>query len=299
LQQVKSIYRVPANVLLLLDTGGELNRAKDVRLTREIAINLVSSLKKDDQLSVVQVNNRVELVQNWTTDQRQVIQSLHNKLLPGKRTTLAAGLLSAVEQLKKTPSGNQHLILISDGINAESNQAGFDAALKTLIGANITVHVISYTLLGLKAKKPNVTRPRVESITPKDVINTTPRTRRPQDSTPDLREILDMRGSGAVVDLERLLRRGKSIKKDLQQREKEFGALTEETGGGFWLPASAEEMLRQAVEVAEMVDSQYVITYTPQRPVNGKIGEYLKIDVVSRRVGLKVRARRGYLAKTS
>ena len=87
------------------------------------------------------------------------------------------------------------------------------------------------------------------------------------------------------------------LKKDLEQSEKEFGVLAEETGGGLWLPVSAEEMIHQAVEGAQMVDSQYVITYKPQRSINTEAGEYLKIDVISRRVGLKIRARRGYLAK--
>jgi VWFA-related protein len=296
-QQLKSIYRIPANVLLLLDTGGELNLAKNVRLTREIAMRLVSSLNKEDQINVIQVNNPVELVQDWTAEKSKVIRSLRNKLLSGKRTVHAQGIVAAVEQLEKTPVGNRHLILISDGIDSQSDRAEFAEALKGLVEANITTHVISYTSLGLSAKKPNVTRPRIESITPKDVINSTPRTRRPQDRTPDLREILEMRGSGVVVDLDRLFRRGKSIKKELEQREEEFGALAEETGGGVWLPISAEEMMKQAVEVAQEVDSQYVVTYALQRSISAEAGAYLKIDVISRRVGLKIRVRRGYLAK--
>lgn len=36
-QPLKSVYRTHASVLLLLDTGEELNRAKNVRLTREVA----------------------------------------------------------------------------------------------------------------------------------------------------------------------------------------------------------------------------------------------------------------------
>jgi hypothetical protein len=102
---------------------------------------------------------------------------------------------------------------------------------------------------------------------------------------------------GVVVDIERLFRRGTSFKEELERREKELGHLTVETGGGFWLPASAEGMIQQAVEVAQEVDSQYVVTYALQRPVSAEAGEYLKIDVISRRVGLKIRARRGYLAK--
>ena len=295
-QQIKSIYRIPAHVLLLLDTGGELNLAKNVRLTREIAINLVSSLKNEDQINVIQVNNRVELVQNWTAEKAEVIRSLNNKLLSGKRTALAEGIVAAIEQLKKTPLGNRHLILISDGIDSQSDGAAFAQALKNLIEANITTHVISYTSLGLMAKKAAITRPREKSVIPEEVIMTLPRMRMPNDNRPDQREILERKG-GTVVSIDRLFRRGLSIKGELERREKEFGNLAEETGGSLWLPASAEEMRQQAIEAAHKVDSQYVITYRPQRPLNAQAGEYLKIDVISRRVGLKVRARRGYLVK--
>jgi VWFA-related protein len=295
LQQLKSIYRIPTNVLLLLDTGGELNLAKNVRLTREVAINLVSNLKNDDRISVIQVNNGVESVQNWTTEKSEVIRSLNNKLLAGKRTALAQGIATAVEQLKETPAGNRHLILISDGIVSQNEGTLLALALKNLIEANITTHVISYTSLGLTAKKPPVTRPREKSFTPLEAILALPRMKMPNDNRPDLRDILEAKG-GTVVSIDRLFRLGTSIKGDLQRREVEFGSLTEETGGGLWLPGSADEMINQAVEVAQKVDSQYVITYRPQRSIKAKAGEYLKLHVISRRVGLNVQARRGYLA---
>ena len=123
-----------------------------------------------------------------------------------------------------------------------------------------------------------------------------PRMKMKNDNRPDLKDILEAKG-GTVVDIDRLFGLGPSIKEELERREKEFGSLTAETGGGFWVPSSADEMIRQAVEVAQEVDSQYVVTYALQRPVNAEAGEYLKIDVISRRVGLKIRARRGYLAK--
>ncbi len=296
LRPLKSIYRIPASVLLLLDTGGELNLAKNVRLTRETAIGLVSSLKKEDQINVIQVNNRVELVQDWTANKSEVIRALQNKLLSGKRSALARGIDVAVEQLEKTPMGNRHLVLISDGIDSQTDGAEFTRALAGLMEANITTHVISYTSLGLTAKKPPVSRPRLKSAIPEEAIIPLPRMRRPNEKRPDPKDILEAKG-GTVIDLDRLFRRGAGIKEELKRREKELGGLAEETGGGFWLPVSAEEMIQQAVEVAEVVDSQYVVTYALQRPVNAEAGEYLKIDVISRRVGLKIRARRGYLAK--
>lgn len=296
LRPLKSIYRIPANVLLLLDTGGELNLAKNVRLTRETAIEFVSSLKKEDQISIIQVNNRVESVQDWTADKSEAVRSLRSKLMSGKRSALAQGIDAAVERLEKTPLGNRHLVLISDGIDSQRDGAELARALSGLIEANITAHVLSYTSLGLTAKQPPVSRPRLKSAIPEEAIVPLPRMRRPNEKRPDPKDILQAKG-GTTIDLERLFRRGAGIKEELKRREKELGSLAEETGGGFWLPFSAEEMIEQAVEVAEEVDSQYVVTYALQRPVSAEAGEHLKIDVISRRVGLKIRARRGYLAK--
>jgi len=294
-QQLKSVYRIPASVMLVLDTGGEQNLSKDVRLTRAVAIALVSGLRKDDQIAVMQVNNRVELVQHWTTAQEEVIRALNHKLLPGKRSALAAGLVGAVEQFERIPSGNSHLVLVSDGVERGGIQPDLDEAVKALIAANITLHVISYTSLGLKEPKPSPTRPRVKSAVAKELITAMPHTRFKKDPTPDLRTMMETKG-GMVLDVDRLFRRN-GIRSALAQREDEFEILTEETGGSLWLPATSADMIRQGTEVAQTVDSQYVVSYKPLRPMNSaKPNEYRRTDVISRRVGLKVNARRGYVA---
>jgi len=88
------------------------------------------------------------------------------------------------------------------------------------------------------------------------------------------------------------------LKEQLEQREAEFGELAAETGGALWLPSTADEMLRQAAEAAREIDSRYVVTYKPRRPLaEAKAGEYRKLDVLARRQGLVVRSRRGYVAR--
>jgi hypothetical protein len=63
-----------------------------------------------------------------------------------------------------------------------------------------------------------------------------------------------------------------------------------------WLPETVSEMMSEAAEAAHDIDSQYVVTYKPQSPLaEAKPGEYRKLDVISRRVGLRVRSRRGYV----
>src|SRR5688572_347929 len=48
-QLLKSVYRTPASVMSLVDTGEELNRAKNTRLTREVGTALISGLQTGDQ----------------------------------------------------------------------------------------------------------------------------------------------------------------------------------------------------------------------------------------------------------
>jgi hypothetical protein len=56
-------------------------------------------------------------------------------------------------------------------------------------------------------------------------------------------------------------------------------------------------MIEQAREVAREVDCQYVVTYRPRKPLtDAKPAEYRRLDVIARRVGLRVRSRRGYVA---
>lgn len=294
-QLVRSVYRIPATVLLVLDTGGELNVAKNVRLTREVALAIVYTLRKEDRIAVMQINNRIELVQDWTTDQSKLARSLNHKLISGKRSALAAGLDAAIGYFKGVPYGNSHLILVSDGIAPGGGDNNIKQSVNNLIAANITVHVISYTSLGLRTKRAIPTRPRVKSAVDKNLIMALPSTRFKEDPTPDLKTLMETKG-GFVIDLE-LLFRHKEIKAELREREKEFVTLSEETGGSVWFPLSAGEMIDQATEVARSVDSNYVISYKPLRPFgSATVNDYRRVDVISRRVGLRVKARRGYVA---
>jgi hypothetical protein len=123
-----------------------------------------------------------------------------------------------------------------------------------------------------------------------------PHTHDPRDpKVYDMKDILQAKG-GVTVDVDRLFRRS-GTKNEMAQRELEFTQLAKETGGVAWLPETVNEMMSQAVEAARDIDSQYLVTYKPQRPLaEAKPGEYRKLDVISRRVGLRVRSRRGYVA---
>ncbi len=296
-QQLKSVYRMPASVMLVLDTGEELNRAKNVRLTREVAASLIGRLQNDDQIAVMQVNNRIELLQPWTTAKSDALKSL-DQLIPDKRTVLLKGLLASLEQFGKVQPGNSHLVLVSDGVGQAGVQSDLSEAYEALIAANVTLHVISYAALGAKVSAPEPTRPRVKSAVAPELIEALPRTQYKGDPTPDLKSHMKNKG-GALLDIDLLFRR-KGIKPQLIERSKEFLLVTDETGGNLWLPSSADQMIREARDVAEDIDSQYVMSYRPVPPwASSKTFEYRTIDVLSRRADLTVKARRGYVVKST
>ena len=199
--------------------------------------------------------------------------------------------------ISATRDANRHLVVVSDGVAPAGRGPALSAALKELAAADVTVHVISYTALGRAAPGPKLTRKRERGPLPEEGVMSLPRTRRRENPAPDLRDINEAKG-GRVVDLDRLFGRGLPPRGELERREAEFEQLTEETGGTLSLPTTAAELLAQAAGVAGEVDAHYVVTYKPSRPVaDARPGEYRKLDVIPRRLGLAVRTRRGYFVK--
>lgn len=298
-QQVRGVFRVPADVLLVLDTGGEANPAKRVRLTREAAAAFVDALRPEDRLAVWQVGERVEELSGREAGRAGALKALRERLFPGRRSALAEGLRAALGHLQKTPAGNRHLVLVSDGLDPTGGGLALTESFRQLAAADVTVHVLSYTAIGRKAPGPPVTRKRGRGPLPHEGVEALPRTKRRENPAPDLRDINEAKG-GTVIDLDRLFGGDRRPRAELERREAEFESLTDETGGTLALPATAEEMVAQAGAVAREVDSRYVVTYKPLRPVaDAPAGEYRNLDVLARRLGLIVRARRGYLVKRS
>jgi hypothetical protein len=90
-------------------------------------------------------------------------------------------------------------------------------------------------------------------------------------------------------------RKRKEYERATQASETLLGEIAQESGGQIFLPDSAEALMSQAEKISRDIGSQYVITYRPKRPLaDAKPGEYRKVEVASRRVGLYLRSRRGY-----
>jgi VWFA-related protein len=297
-QQIKSVRHVPASVLILLDMGGEMSVAKSTKSTREIALRLLGKLKEGDSLSVMQFSERVEVLQDWTPDKTAIARVLNTKLSGGRRARLSEGIMAAVERLKAVPAGSRHLVIISDGVETPGGKIKYEDAVKQLVATQATVHVISYSALVRAAIEKRYRKGVFKGGTgvPKD---TNPLSNPVANGDPTKPPGPVSSGSYPLfsIDTDRKMRRWfRDYATATVASEQRLTALVAESGGRISAPQSIDDMLKQSDEVAREIGAQYVVTYRPARPLSeSKPGEYRRIEIASRRLGLHLSARRGYV----
>jgi VWFA-related protein len=294
-QQIRSIQHLPANVLLLLDTGNMLG-LKDTNLTREVAMRIISTLHQGTRLAVMQFATKPELLQSWTTDRAAIAKVLKTKLSSGKSSRLASAIAAATDQFKDTPAGTRHVILITDGVDAPGGRVTMASALKQLNSIQVSVHIISYTVLERQTLQTQTKVIRGGDGVQRDanpasnpVANGDPTLPPGTTRTPGFKI--------ATIDTDVAMRRKrKEYERATRDSEEQLIAIAAESGGRILLPDSRESLLSQAESVSRDIASQYVVTYRPTRPLaSAKSGEYRKVEVASRRVGLYLRSRQGYV----
>jgi VWFA-related protein len=293
-QQIKSVRHIPANVLLILDTGGEANGlaglSKKTSTTSDVALRVVSRLRKGDRIAVLQSSNQAELVQPWTNDVDQIVRVLKWKLFATKRSRIFETMTKAAQLLSDQPEGSRHVILITDGVESPGGKVAVNEAIKQLVASRATVHIISYTefVRQQNDKKPaditvGMPPPSSDPIAANDPTRPNGTTRPPSFG-------VAIRFDPAMTKVR------KAYEAETRKSERWLTDLAVETGGRIFLPISTEEMIAKGDEVASDIGAEYVVTYRPTRPLaEAKPGEYRKVQVASRRVGLYLRSRRGYV----
>ncbi|MCV4683822.1 hypothetical protein OFB94_29500, partial [Escherichia coli] len=72
----------------------------------------------------------------------------------GRRSMLLDALRFATAFLRKSSPDNKHLILITDGTDSAGRNLEVEAAFRSILSTDISVHVISYTKLELNDITP-------------------------------------------------------------------------------------------------------------------------------------------------
>lgn len=284
LHQANIIQHIPARVLILLDTGGESRVAKDFKTTRDTAKSLIDRLQSNDQVALMQYHDKIELISGWTSDKTQLYNALDKKMKFGSRSRFTDAIHEATDFLQKANTENRHLVLIGDGLDSAANQEQKAAAIRNLTAINVNVHVLSYT-----AMEQQVVEERRKSVTGggRSAVNLPPGAGDPNPSVVRGVPIVTINTDRAMM--RKIKERGEALKKS----EQDLTRLTEDTNGVFYLPADRDEMILKTGSLARNIDSQYVVTYTPKRPLNeSPNGEVRTVEVTSKRDNVIIQGKR-------
>ena len=292
--RIESIRRVPASVMLVLDMGGEMRVAKSLQTTQAAAANLIRRLSNEDRVAVIQYSDRAEVLSEWETKDA-ALEAVAKKLGFGRRSQFVEALATATKMLNRREPQNRHLVLITDGLDSAAEKAERDAVLEKLLEANVSVHVLSYTAM---EQKGNASRSVVlkggDGRIPKRV-DENHKISLPQ----PIQDLMNMPRLGSINTDREMIKRARRQESDLRESQTQLNDLAVKTGGTFALPDSDGQIVAKAGEIAQTIDSNYVVTYVPKRPLDeATAGERREIGVVSRRVGLKVEARRVFVVPT-
>lgn len=288
LNQASSIRRIPANVLILMDMGGEMRAAKSFSQTKDTAKSLINALKPEDSVALMQYSDKAEIIAEWTNDKAVATNLLATKANFGRRSVFVDALEQATKFLQKTPLDNRHLILITDGTDSFSNSLKRKTAMDKLLATDINVHVISYTQMELADIEPRTkgtSKTPLPNAMPPEIVAGMPQ---------GVRDMMNARGNGVIINTDReFLKKMRERKAALVESEKYLNDVARDTNGEFVAPLTKEEMLEKTALVTRFIDSSYVVTYVPKRPLqDSKPGEVRNIVVTSRRPDLDVQAHR-------
>jgi Ca-activated chloride channel family protein len=254
-----SLRQVPVDVVLMIDASSSaLENLDDFSRAAE---GFATHLAADDRISLIQFDDRVLLLQDWTRSLLQLRRAL-KRIVPGMFTRFHDAVLLASKDQKPRASARHAIIVLTDGID---NAAGatFQAALRGALQSQTAVYVISNT--------------QIERTEKQRELNTL------------------LSGSQASVKFNQLhigdLQMGLAA---LDSSEKNLTELASSTGGRLYRPNSFQDLESVYSEVANELRHQYGLYYSPLN--KKRDGQFRRVQVETTTPDHKATSRIGYYA---
>lgn len=217
-----NIREAPINVILLLDASGSIYA--ESKSIRDAALRFAQQLRPTDRISVIQFADKVELIQDWTSNISDIKHAINWRYRPGQATHLWDALFLATDEKFAQVEGRKAIIILTDGDDTQS-RVSREQAYRATIKSGASVYIVS----------------KAQAIT-----------KRLQRENAGLKGRLTGTKAQAALLVERL----KSAQTNLDE-------LAQKTGGKLYSPLKAEDLSSAYSQVAEEFKHQYLITYIP------------------------------------
>jgi len=136
--------QLPVALSLLIDTSASME--DKLRLAQEAAIGFIRRMKPDDIAQVIDFDNRVSILQQFTSD-RPALEAAIRQTVPNGSTSLHNAIYISLKELKKvraTSSGDvrrQAIVVLSDGEDT-SSLVPFEEVLDLAKRSEVIVYAI-------------------------------------------------------------------------------------------------------------------------------------------------------------
>jgi Ca-activated chloride channel family protein len=143
-QEIKffSKDQVPVSVVFAIDSSGSMRAKIDTVI--KASINLVKDSKPGDEMAIIEFREQPELLQEFTSDQNDVIDTLNGLVARSSTAMLDAVYLAADHATKEGKNRRKALIVVTDGLDKE-NYYKFDDVVKHLQEADVQIYIIGFT----------------------------------------------------------------------------------------------------------------------------------------------------------
>ncbi len=254
-----SLRQVPVDVVLMVDASSSVSENLDD--FRHAAEGFAAHLGTDDRISLIQFDDRITLLQDWTKSQLQLRRALR-RVAPGMFTRFHDAVLLATREQRPRSNARHAIIVLTDGIDSGRGNT-FEAAFKAALAAQTTIYIVANTAIE-RAKKEA-----------------------------ELNALLSG-SSGSVRFNEIQIEDRRLGLKALDASEQNLEQLAKATGGRIYKPNSFADLERTYAEVAEELRHQYALYYAPIN--KGRDGQFRRVRVQTSDSTQQVSARIGYFA---
>ena len=252
-----SLRQAPVDVVLMIDASSSV--ANNLEDFRQAVLGFAQKLSADDRLSLIQFDDRVLLLQDWTQSLVQLRRALR-RLSPGMFTRFHDAMLLAAREQKPRPGARHAIIVLTDGIDS-GRGSRFDAVVRSALQSQTTIYVISNTAIERARKQA------------------------------ELQSLLS--GPDSAVRFNELriadLRLGLAA---LDASESKLDSLTRATGGRLYKPQAFADLDETYAEVADERRYQYAIYYSPLN--RKRDGQFRRVRVQTTDSSHQISARIGY-----
>lgn len=257
-----ALRQVPVDVVLMVDASSSV--ASNLDDFRKAADGFAARLAKDDRLSLIKFDDRIQLLQDWTQSRFQLRRAL-GRIEPGMFTRFNDALMLAAKQQFAASKSRRAVIVLSDGIDS-GRGTSLESAFKALLESQVVVYVVSNTEIARATKLAEL-----DSL---------------------------LNGSDSTVRFNQLriddLREGLRV---LDQSEQRLAQLTSASGGRLFKPQSFQALEATYAEVADELRHQYALYYTPLNKTRD--GGFRRVRVETTNSGYQTQTRIGYFAPKS